>query len=77
MPQKTYHIVHSPDGGWAVKKSGALRAARVFGTKDEALAWGKNISKKHNSVIVVHRKDGSVQKKEILVDVDGRLPNRS
>ena len=38
--QKSHHIVPNPDGDWDVKKAGAERASKHFGTKQEAVDKG-------------------------------------
>jgi uncharacterized protein YdaT len=59
----THHVVRHPEGGWAVKKGGALRATKRFSTKQEAVAWGREVSRNQGSEFVIHRKDGTIQRK--------------
>lgn len=54
------HIIKR-DSGWAVKKEGAQKATRVFKTKEEAV---KSAKQQTSGDIVIHEKDGSVQKWE-------------
>ena len=56
------HVVKR-DTGWAVKKEGNKRASRTFQTKDEAIKEAQKY-KKDGSDVVVHKKDGSIQKWE-------------
>jgi len=53
------HVVQSKDG-WAVKKEGAKRATVVKTTKEGAVKAANNI--KTAVRIVVHKKDGTIQK---------------
>lgn len=63
MSKKTHHVVPDPSGGWNVKKTGATRASKHFDKQQDAVAWGKEISKKQGSDFVIHKKDGTVAKK--------------
>lgn len=53
------HVVPSKDG-WAVKKEGAKRATVVRSTKEGAVKAANNI--KTAERVVVHKKDGTIQK---------------
>jgi len=64
MAQKTHHVVPDPNGGWNVKKGGATRASRHFETKDDAVSWGRKVSENQGSEFVIHKKDGTIQKKD-------------
>ncbi len=64
MPQTTHHVVPDPDGGWNVKKGGASRASRHFETKTGAVSWGREVSKNQGSEFVIHKKDGTIQRKD-------------
>ena len=54
------HVI-ARDRGWAVKREGASRAARVHDSKEAAVRHAKSIPRQD---VVVHRKDGSIQKWE-------------
>jgi hypothetical protein len=56
--------VPDPDGGWSVKKGGAERASRHFETKSDAIVWGREVSKNQRSEFVIHKKDGTIQRKD-------------
>lgn len=60
MSRKTHHVVPSPNGGWAVKKSGSKRAAIHTDTKQEAIDAGRRISRSEGTEIVIHGKDGQI-----------------
>jgi uncharacterized protein YdaT len=64
MAKKSHHVVPTPSGGWNVKKGGATRASRHFDNKQDAIQWGKQVSKNQKTDFVVHRKDGTIQSKE-------------
>ncbi|HEX8266251.1 MAG TPA: DUF2188 domain-containing protein [Pyrinomonadaceae bacterium] len=63
MSKKSYHVIAKVDGGWSVKRSGAERAARNFPTQEDAIKYGKSISKAHAADLVIHRKDGRLASK--------------
>ncbi|MGO9022665.1 MAG: DUF2188 domain-containing protein [Syntrophobacteraceae bacterium] len=54
------HVISRKDG-WAVKKEGNTRASKVFDRKEAAVEGAQKLSNGHCDVIV-HRKDGSVQR---------------
>lgn len=41
MARKRYFLDPNPEGGWDLKKEGAKRATRHFGTKDEGLDFSR------------------------------------
>jgi hypothetical protein len=67
---KQHHVVPSPTGGWNVKKAGAERASKHFETKDPAEAWGRSRSQREGTELVIHRRDGTIERK----DSHGRDP---
>lgn len=62
MSKNTQHVVRSSDG-WSVKKGGAKRASKTFGTQREAIAYGRQISKNQSAELYIHRNDGMVREK--------------
>jgi hypothetical protein len=54
--------VKSPKGGWAVKKGGSQRASKVFDNKDAATSYAREQSRGRGSELIIHRKDGTIQK---------------
>ncbi len=56
------HII-SRSSGWAVKKEGASRAGKVYGSKSAAVNGAKSATTKGHDIIV-HKRDGSIQKWE-------------
>jgi hypothetical protein len=52
-----------PDGPvWVVKKDGAARAWAVRNTKEEALKAAKDVAIKQGLAVIIHGKDGRIQK---------------
>jgi hypothetical protein len=62
MAKKSNHVVPSPSG-WAVKKSGAVRASKTFETKEKAVSYGKSLSKSEKTELYIHRKNGTIENK--------------
>lgn len=56
---KKIHVI-SRNGGWAVKTEGTARASKVYGTKAAAVNGAKKTSKGRD--VIVHKKDGSIEK---------------
>jgi hypothetical protein len=52
------HIVPS-DTGWSVKREGALRSSAIRSTKEIAIKYAKKLN--YAELIVVHKKDGTIQ----------------
>lgn len=68
MGKKSTHVVHDPNGGWSVKKEGASRASKRFDKKEDAVAWGRSISKKEGTEFVIHGRDGTIKSKDSYGD---------
>ena len=59
---KRVHIISRKDG-WAVKKEGASRASKIYKKKDSAVNNAQKLKKSGHDVII-HKKDGTIQKWE-------------
>lgn len=57
---KHVHLVPH-DKGWAVKRTGNDRPSKVFEKKPDAMEQAIRVARRDNTVLVVHRQDGSVQ----------------
>lgn len=60
--KKRVHIISRKDG-WAVKKEGTKRASKIYKKKDSAVKGAEKLKKSGHDV-VVHKKDGTIQKWE-------------
>ncbi len=56
------HVVPNINGQWAVKKSGSNKATKLFETKNEAVSYGTKVSKNQESVLIIHKKNGTIEK---------------
>jgi hypothetical protein len=54
------HVI-ARDNGWAVKREGASRAARIHGKKSDAIEHARSIPRRD---VIIHKKDGSIQRWE-------------
>ena len=61
---KQTHVVPNPNGGWDVKQSNSQRVSKHFDNKKEAVAYGRESSKKKGSEFIVHNKDGKIAQKD-------------
>lgn len=62
--QDTHHVVPNPDGGWNVKRGGGQKASHHTGTKAEAEKIARGISKNQGTELIIHGKDGKIQRKD-------------
>jgi Uncharacterized protein conserved in bacteria (DUF2188) len=58
------HVTPRKDGDWAVKKAGAERASSVHERKSDAVKVARQASRKEQSELVVHNKDGKIAQKD-------------
>jgi hypothetical protein len=70
MAKNTHHVVPDPEGGWAVRRGGASRSSGRFGTRREAETWGRRLSMRQGTELVIHKRDGTVER----VDTRGLQP---
>lgn len=62
---KQVHVVPNSDrGGWDIKKPGNDRSSKHFTTKDQAVERAREISRNQSGELVIHRKDGTIQKRD-------------
>lgn len=63
MP-KTIHVVPHPNGGWDIKIEGDPISFMHFETKQPAVDNGRVISREKNFELVIHRKDGTIERRD-------------
>ena len=60
MAKKDYHVV--PHGKqWAVQREGAKRASSLQPTQAKAIATARNLAKKNEAELVIHRNNGKIR----------------
>ena len=67
----THHVVHNPNGGWDVKRGGGQRASGHFDTKQDAVDYGRQVSRNQETELRIHNKDARIGQS----DSHGRDPN--
>ena len=63
MRKKDQHVVPS-SGGWAVRRTGAERATKIFETQQQAVTLARTLAKKENSELYIHGKDGTIRARD-------------
>lgn len=61
MSRQGQHVVPNTKGGWSVRKTGAARATKVFGTMSEAIDYARELARKQAGELYVHSKDGTIK----------------
>jgi hypothetical protein len=63
MAHKSNHVVPSKSDRWSVKKSGSERASKNFDTKEEAVRYGRELSRNEKTELYIHKSNGMIQNK--------------
>jgi len=62
MLKRSNHVVPSNEkGGWAVRKSGSAKASKSFDRKEDAVKYGRELSRKEQTELYIHKRDGRIQ----------------
>jgi Uncharacterized protein conserved in bacteria (DUF2188) len=64
MPKAKQHVVPSQRGGWAVRRSGASRASRVFETQRDAVSYARHVARKEGAALYIHDRDGTIRHRD-------------
>jgi hypothetical protein len=54
------HVICRAPGRWAVRKSGASKASKMFTSRRDAIVYARDIARRHGTEVYVHREDGTV-----------------
>lgn len=58
---ETHHVVPNSDrGGWDVRRGGADRASGHYGSKEEAVNAGRDMSRNQHTELRIHNRDGKI-----------------
>lgn len=57
---KTHHVVPHQGGGWDVRRGGAERASGHFETKQEAVDYGREVSRNQETELRIHNRNGQI-----------------
>jgi hypothetical protein len=63
MKKPNIHVVHKGES-WAVEEEGAADYATTFGTREQAIAVGRQFAKDNEVELIVHRMDGSIGERD-------------
>ena len=58
------HVIHSGDGTWAVRETGAIRVSKKFDSQVDAVKYARVIAKEQESELYVHSRDGSITERD-------------
>lgn len=64
MAKDDQHVVPTPDGKWGVRGEGNERLTRKTDTQGDAINVAREIAKKKQSEVVIHRPDGRIRDKD-------------
>lgn len=64
MAKDTHHVVHNPNGGWDVKRSGASKTSAHADTKKEAIQRAREISNNQGTELKIHNMDGKISQSD-------------
>ena len=61
---KTQFVGPHPNGGWKVKGANNEKATKLFDTKSDAIAFGKQVAKHQQSELIIQGLNGKIQSKD-------------
>ncbi len=61
MAKKGQHVMPALGGGWAVRRTGAVRASKTFPTQDAAIEYARGKARAEQADLYIHRADGTIQ----------------
>lgn len=63
MSKTETHVIPAIKGGWSVRKTGAERAEKTFGVKDDAIRYGRAMARVRQTDLIVHKRDGRISER--------------
>jgi hypothetical protein len=72
MKSKSTHVVPDPKGGWKIEETGGKGDVGHFHLKSEAVSKAREISRDEGSELIIHAKNGRIERK----DSHGHDPRR-
>lgn len=57
------HVVPSAKNTWSVRRSGSVKASKIFINKIDAEKYATEIAKKQQAYVYVHKQNGMIEKK--------------
>lgn len=62
LAEDTHYVIRGDNGGWGVKRRGAIKSLRHFPTKREAVHYGREVSRNQKTEFVICHKNGNIQR---------------
>jgi len=56
-----YHVIHTQEGGWRVKRTGAERATSVHSTQSAAIGKAMKLARESSGNVIIHGVDGMIK----------------
>ena len=72
--RNSHHVVPNPSGGWDGKRAGGERATKHFETKKQAVDHMRDVSRRHGTELIIHRKDGTIERRDSHGNDPPRIP---
>ena len=63
MAPKSLHVVPR-DRKWAVRRTGSGRVTKIFDTRKEAIARGRQIARNEGTELYIHDRDGRIRERD-------------
>jgi hypothetical protein len=63
MASKNHHVVSNPNGGWSVRRAGTAKAAKTFGTQQEAISHARKIAQSDHGELFIHGRNGQIRER--------------
>ena len=73
MASKGQHVVPR-NGKWAVRKTGSVKATKIFDSQQEAINLGRRIARNQRTELYIHGRDGRIWDRNSYGH-DPHLPN--
>jgi hypothetical protein len=61
---ETHHVVPHSSGGWDVRRGGAERASGHFERKQQAVDFGREVSRNQQTELRIHNQNGRIAKSD-------------
>lgn len=62
LTKDTHYVIQSDNGGWQVKRGGGGKLVRNFNTKNEAVRYGRDVSRNQKTEFVICHKNGKTER---------------
>jgi adenine/guanine phosphoribosyltransferase-like PRPP-binding protein len=70
--ENRWHVFPA-EGRWVILRDRAQRATRVLPSRSEAIALARTLAEDAGGEVIIHRKDGTLQERQVADRASGRL----